>query len=162
MDAALDFQEALFEAQVYGDKIRLRHLRAGRRAPEQGAPLSAPGPPLGLAVAGAVRARQPHGGRNWAAAGRLDQTDRRLERERARRERIQAAPIFCICLTPAALHYRRCRDGTIPVARRRDRPAPSHPLRLPRSASRGRWTLTGSGLYGGTCRPAAALRPRPV
>lgn len=27
MGAALDFQEALFEAQVYGDKIRLRHLR---------------------------------------------------------------------------------------------------------------------------------------
>ena len=27
MDAALDFQEALLEAQVYRDKIRLRHLR---------------------------------------------------------------------------------------------------------------------------------------
>jgi hypothetical protein len=27
MDAALDFQEALFDAQAYGDKIRLRHLR---------------------------------------------------------------------------------------------------------------------------------------
>ena len=27
MGAALDFQEALFEAQAYSDKIRLRHLR---------------------------------------------------------------------------------------------------------------------------------------
>jgi hypothetical protein len=27
MSAVLDFQEALFEAQVYEDKIRLRHLR---------------------------------------------------------------------------------------------------------------------------------------
>jgi hypothetical protein len=27
MDAALDFQESLLEAQVYHDKIRLRHLR---------------------------------------------------------------------------------------------------------------------------------------
>lgn len=27
MGAALDFQEALFDAQAYGDKIRLRHLR---------------------------------------------------------------------------------------------------------------------------------------
>jgi len=27
MDAALDFQEALFEAQAYSDNIRLRHLR---------------------------------------------------------------------------------------------------------------------------------------
>jgi len=28
MDAALNFQEALLEAQVYQDKIRLRHLKA--------------------------------------------------------------------------------------------------------------------------------------
>lgn len=28
MDAALDFQEALLEAEAYRDKIRLRHLRA--------------------------------------------------------------------------------------------------------------------------------------
>ena len=27
MDAALDFQESLLEAEVYQDKIRLRHLR---------------------------------------------------------------------------------------------------------------------------------------
>ena len=27
MGAALDFQEALFEAQAYSDKVRLRHLR---------------------------------------------------------------------------------------------------------------------------------------
>ena len=27
MDAALDFQEALFDAQAYNDKVRLRHLR---------------------------------------------------------------------------------------------------------------------------------------
>lgn len=27
MDAALDFQEAILSAQVYGDKIRLRHLK---------------------------------------------------------------------------------------------------------------------------------------
>ena len=27
MDAALDFQEALYEAQAFDDKIRLRHLR---------------------------------------------------------------------------------------------------------------------------------------
>lgn len=27
MDAALDFQESLFDAQAYGERVRLRHLR---------------------------------------------------------------------------------------------------------------------------------------
>ena len=61
--------------------------------------------------------------------------------EQARREHIQAAPIFCMRLTPVALrdHHKRVQTGlTCAISY----------LPRPRPASRGRQALTGSSTCG--------------
>lgn len=68
--AALDFQEALFDANARSGEARFQQLQAAGAA-------------VGLAQRGAVRACQPHGGGHRQAAGRLaaaDETRRRRQR----------------------------------------------------------------------------------
>ena len=128
MDAALDLQEALFEAQSQRAAARLAALRAADAALASAAALPATRPPVALAQCRPVRARQRHCGRDRPPARRLAQADRQRIGRGASEPEAREAPLFSMCPTARPLRAIRA-DGTS----LRHPSAPS-----PRPANRGR------------------------
>ena len=73
MDAALDFQEALFDAQSQGGTTRQKHLREADAALNKLRLSPAAGPSLALAERRTIPARQRDGGGAGPVAGRVDE-----------------------------------------------------------------------------------------
>ena len=129
--AALDFQEALFDAQSQSGAAA-RPARRRRRA-GQAAAVPAPGPSLALAQRRPVQARQRPRGRDRPAARRLDARDR-LRRPGVLRTR--GAPPFCMRPTSA----RRAPAGSGDAFVRAGPPC-AISVPSPRPANRGRRAL---------------------